>query len=60
MTVRFGGADLGTSPVDATGAWDVRRTLTPAETPLVPANGAPVEVVSSRGGQATGSVVVRS
>lgn len=58
VTVTFGNREIGRSPVDATGAWDVRTTWPAGETP--PTAGAAVAVTSSRGGRVTGSVVLRS
>ncbi|MFT4164934.1 MAG: hypothetical protein QM650_06800 [Microlunatus sp.] len=60
LTARFRGAVLGTSPVDATGAWSIRRTLTPAENALQPGVGEVIEVLSSRGGAVVQSLRIRN
>lgn len=60
VTVSLGRHEIGRSPVDAAGTWDVRATVPPGANELVPANGAEVTVVSTRGGDTTGTVVIRS
>ena len=59
VTVRLGGVEIGTAAVDATLGWDVRRTVIPGETDIIPANGATIAITSSRGGSATTTVTVR-
>lgn len=60
VTVTFDGSELGASPVDATGAWSVRRSLTPAENTLQPGVGDTVTVSSSRGGSAIPTLRIRN
>lgn len=60
LTVRFRGIELGSSSVDITGAWSIRRSLTPAENALQPGVGDAVEVLSSRGGTTVQTLRIRS
>jgi hypothetical protein len=60
VVVRLAGTDLGQSSVDATGAWDVRRTLAAAEAALRPSVGDQVEVLSTHGGSALVAVSIRN
>jgi hypothetical protein len=57
VTVRFNGQVLGTAPVDATGAWDVRPADGTGPVPQAPAT---VTVTSSRGGSITLPVTIRN
>ena len=59
VTVTLDGVEIGTAAVDATLGWDVRRTVIPGETDVIPANGDPIVIVSTRGGSATTTVTVR-
>lgn len=59
VTVSLDGVEIGAAAVDATLGWDVRRTVIPGETDVIPANGDPIVVVSTRGGSATATVTVR-
>ena len=60
VTVSLGGLEIGSAPVDALHEWDLRRTVVPGETGLIPAAGATVDIISSRGGQATRPVAIRN
>ena len=60
VTVTFGGQQIGSSPVDATGTWDVRRTLFDSEAALEPAVGAVVHATSEGGGADDAPVNVRN
>lgn len=60
VEVFFGGQLIGSAQVDATQAWDVRRTVLPSEPALRPSPGAQVAVSSSRGGSASQAVNVRN
>lgn len=60
VVVMTAGQELGRSPVDATGAWDVRRTLTAADAPLVPSVGDTVTASSVGGGATTAPVNIRN
>ena len=60
VTVSLNGKEIGKSPVDATGAWDLRVTAPAGSTDPEPTAGSVVTVVSTRGGSTTGTVVVRS
>lgn len=60
VVVSFAGTDLGQSAVDATGAWDVRRTLTAAETNLRPTAGSQVEVRSTTGVPVLAAISIRN
>lgn len=60
VTATIGGREIGSAPVDATLAWDVRRTLIPGETGLEPAIGDSVVLTSSRGGTRTAPVTIRN
>jgi hypothetical protein len=60
VVVTLHGLEVSSGPVDALGAWDLRRTLVPGENALVPAAGDTVELTSSRGGALTVPVTVRN
>ncbi len=60
VTVRFGGATVGTALVDPEGGWDVRHTVLSSEPHLRPGLGATVTVTSSRGAERTEPVLVRN
>ncbi|MFG1610371.1 hypothetical protein [Actinoplanes sp. NPDC049265] len=59
VTVSRNGVEIGTSAVDATLGWDVRRTVIPGETAVTPADGDPITITSTRGGSVTTTVSVR-
>ncbi|MGL5929276.1 MAG: PKD domain-containing protein [Dermatophilaceae bacterium] len=59
VAVTYAGTELGRSPVDLTGTWDVRRTLTAAEDHLVPTVGDTITAASATGSD-TATVVVRN
>ncbi|MDN5914177.1 MAG: hypothetical protein L0I76_03550 [Pseudonocardia sp.] len=59
VTARYRGLEIGSALADATGTWDIRRTV-PAGDPLrPPPRGAEVVVTSTRGGDRTEPVIVR-
>ncbi len=60
VTVTLNGVEIGSSPVDITGAWDVRRTLLGPEAALVPTVGSTVSAVSEHGGADTAPVNIRN
>lgn len=60
ITVEFDGNEIGTSPVDATGAWSVRLTVTPDRPELLPGVGDVVTAASSRGGTAFRPIRIRN
>jgi K319-like protein len=59
VTVTLNGVEIGTSPVDATLGWDVRRTVIPGESGVTPAGGDTVTITSTRGGTVSTTVTVR-
>jgi hypothetical protein len=59
-TVTLNGLEIGSAPVDATFAWDVRRTVIPGEAGLTPAAGDRVAITTSRGGAASSAVTIRN
>jgi hypothetical protein len=59
-TVTLNGLEIGSAPVDATFAWDVRRTVIPGEPGLTPAAGDRVAITTSRGGAASSAVTIRN
>lgn len=60
VTVLLRGAEIGSSLVDATGAWDVRRTLLGGEAALEPTVGSLVHATSEGGGSDDAPVNVRN
>lgn len=60
VVVDFVGQELGRSPVDATGGWDVRRTLTSADASLLPTVGDSVTATSAAGGTDTAAINIRN
>jgi hypothetical protein len=57
ITVTVGAADLGSSPVDATGDWSVRTTLAAADERPAPTVGD--EAIATTGGGAQASLPIR-
>lgn len=60
VSVAVHGVEIGSSPVDITGAWDVRRTLLPSESALRPVVGDTAAVTSTGGGAAAPVVRIRN
>lgn len=60
IEVDFGGRLIGGAQVDATGAWDVRRTILSSEPGLRPTPAATVTVTSSRGASRIEPVNIRN
>lgn len=60
VVVTCAGAEIGSGPVDATGAWDVRRTLTAGDAALVPTVSSAVAATSANGGSASAPVNLRN
>lgn len=58
VTASLEGLEIGSSAVDATGAWDIRRTFTSADDGLIPSPGESVNVTSAHGGTANAPVTV--
>jgi hypothetical protein len=55
-----GGVPVGSAAVDATGAWDLRRTVTASEPALRPAPGQSITVTTSRGASRALPVTIRN
>ena len=57
---RTGPIEIGSAPVDVTGAWDVRRTLASADDALIPTPGARVRATSQHDGTDEAAVNIRN